>query len=78
MVPTISLQELSKTVDWRTKGVIPPVKNTLQNCYGWGTTAATSLVEAAHAIETGEMLKLSAQQINDCNPEFISERKAFW
>tara|TARA_B110000285_G_C14510202_1_gene331988 strand:- start:94 stop:417 length:324 start_codon:yes stop_codon:yes gene_type:complete len=85
VVPTTSLQELSDPndvdwkIDWRTKGVIPPVQSegAVNNCNGWGTNAAINLVEAAHAIETGEMLKLSAQQIKDCNPEFISERKAF-
>ncbi len=57
---------LPTSVDWRTKGAVSPIGNQLNygNCYSFSTSCA---VESAHAIKTGNLVKLSEQQIVDCS-----------
>lgn len=57
---------LPTSVDWRTKGAVSPVQDQGQagTCYSFGTSCA---VESAHAIKTGNLVKLSEQQIVSCS-----------
>ena len=57
---------LADSVDWRTKGVVNPVQNQAScgSCWAFSSIAA---MESSHAIQTGELLKLSEQQFVDCS-----------
>jgi KDEL-tailed cysteine endopeptidase len=58
---------LAAGVDWRTMGVLTPIKNQghCGSCWAFSTTGA---MEASHAIKSGTVLSLSEQQLVDCNP----------
>lgn len=57
-------------VDWRTKGVVGPIKNQHPNgapcgcCWSFATTAAA---ECTNAMYTGTVVSLSEQQLIDCD-----------
>ena len=59
---TVEIEELPKEVDWRTAGVVTPVKNQGQcgSCWAFATTAT---VESHIALETGLLFSLSPQQV---------------
>jgi len=63
---TLDVEATPESVDWRTKGVVNPVQNQGQcgSCWAFSSTAA---VESAHAIKTGNLLKLAEQQLVDCS-----------
>eukprot|EP00695_Tsukubamonas_globosa_P001989 TRINITY_DN306_c0_g1_i2.p2 TRINITY_DN306_c0_g1~~TRINITY_DN306_c0_g1_i2.p2 ORF type:complete len:347 (+),score=179.21 TRINITY_DN306_c0_g1_i2:50-1042(+) len=56
---------LPTSVDWRTKGVVNPVKNQ-GSCGSCWAFSAVSTIESAIAIATGKLHSLSEQQLVDC------------
>lgn len=63
---TVKLEKVTlDKVDWRTKGVVNPIKDQ-EECKSDWSFAAVSTIESAHAIKTRELLDLSDQQPLDC------------
>jgi len=63
----VSVADLPASVDWRTKGVVTPVKDQGQ-CGGCWSFSAAETMESAVAIATGTLEVLSEQQLIDCTP----------
>eukprot|EP01099_Mayorella_cantabrigiensis_P005873 TRINITY_DN4786_c0_g1_i1.p1 TRINITY_DN4786_c0_g1~~TRINITY_DN4786_c0_g1_i1.p1 ORF type:complete len:289 (-),score=71.26 TRINITY_DN4786_c0_g1_i1:84-848(-) len=63
-----SQKDLPDSVDWRTKGVVNPVKDqgSCGSCWAFGAIGA---VESQYAIQTGSLVSLSEQQLVDCSWE---------
>ena len=59
-----------KSVDWRTKGVVGPIKDQHVNGSACGccwTFATTGVAECIIAMATGKVIALSEQQLIDCD-----------
>ncbi|KAL8144257.1 hypothetical protein V2J09_017289 [Rumex salicifolius] len=63
--------DLPKSVDWRKKGAVGPVKNqgNCGSCWAFSTVAA---VEGINQIVTGNLTSLSEQQLIDCDTTYNS------
>ncbi|KAL7583407.1 cysteine protease XCP1 [Lactuca sativa] len=61
--------DMPKSVDWRKKGAVSPVKNQGQcgSCWAFSTVAA---VEGINQIVTGNLTVLSEQELIDCDTSF--------
>jgi cathepsin F len=57
---------LTAEVDWRAQGAVNPIQDQGQcgSCWSFSSTAA---MEGAHFLATGNLLKLSEQQLVDCD-----------
>lgn len=56
---------IPESIDWRTKGVVNPVKDQ-QQCGSCWAFSAVAAMESRNAIASGKLLSLSEQQLVDC------------
>ncbi|EER14352.1 cathepsin L, putative, partial [Perkinsus marinus ATCC 50983] len=64
--------QLLTSVDWRSKGVLTPIKDQ-GPCGSCWAFSATGALEAQYAIATGKLLSLSEQQLIDCSSSYGNE-----
>jgi cathepsin L len=57
----------SPSLDWRTKGIVPPVRDGGQ-CSVCNPSSAIDSLQGGHALVTGKTVALSLQQLVDCLP----------
>jgi len=60
-----SRASIPESIDWRTRGVVNPIKNQ-GHCGSCSTFSAVSSLESAIAIQSGKLPYLSEQHLVDC------------
>jgi C1A family cysteine protease len=65
-IESLSVQDIPKSVDWRTKGAVTPIKDQGQcgSCWAFSSTGS---MESAHFIKTGNTVILSEEQLVECS-----------
>jgi len=63
----VSVEALPTSLDWRSKGVVTPVKDQ-QSCGGCWSFSAAETLESHIAIQTGKLFVFSEQEILACTP----------
>jgi cathepsin L len=61
-----AVSDLPDSVDWRTKGVVTPVKNQ-GGCGSCWAFASTAVLESHIALQTGVLYELSEQELVSCS-----------